>query len=546
MNINRPDNLPELLNTLEMLATHGISRCSARFDKWLSFAGIVTLTDDQQWMMPAQDWLTYCLPAQNQEDLLRNTLIRDSMYRLHLDLAIASVLQAIGRAERWNRLEELLTGKFLTFCPRFVQLLEWLSERNGTSIDALTENHWSNADQDLNGESVHLFSMWDRELWGAEGQAAVLFPLLESLYIPLIEKPVHIHIYPENYSDQAPRVLTDLMAATEQGEGISLPPSYEQDIKILQEHGLPARFFITDTAKRQKILCLISATTIGGGSIHAEKKLSQKHIPSSIPSSAKQAAKFALNNQEMDGGGSLLDSFERNSTVHSFIAISDEWTIWPTEIENKELLPPENILPSQDIINKIGQPRSKSFEADEALSRIGNHTYFGFLLQLLLLEALDRELGEETLILAPPTFVRLEDIEKETKVFYQPKQMDVTENEKNTLWSFNLGLVDEIIDQAAKHVGISQVVMSYKTRWGPWSRGLHLLRTAEIMVGLPDRWALAPHVLDRLHGGGLMSAIIRKGRTFRDKIHEALKTLWKEKLKENERVGGERRVGGLH
>jgi hypothetical protein len=546
MNINHLDNLPELLKTLEMLAIHGTSRCSAQFDKWLSFAGIVTLTDDQQWMMPTQGWLTYCLPAQNQEDLLRNSLIRDSMYRMHLDLAIGSVLQAIGKAERWKRLEELLTGKFLPFCPRFIQLLEWLSERNGISIDRLTDNHWSKADRDLNGESIHLFSAWDRELWGAEGQAAVLFPLLESLYIPLIEKPVHIHIDPENYSDQTQRLVAVLMAAAEQGEGVVMPSSFEQDAKFLQEHGLPTRIFTTGPGIQQKVLCLIGATTIEESTYHAEKSLSQKHIPSSIPPSVKQAAKLALNKQEMEGADSLIDSFERNNPIRAFISISDEWTIWPTEAKDEELLPPNKVLPKQKIINKIGHPRSKSLEADEALLRIGSHSYFGFLLQLLLLEALDRELGEETLILVPPTFVRLEDIEKETKVFYQPKQAGVTENEENTLWSFNLGLVDEVIDQTAKNVGISQVVMPYKTRWGPWSRGLHLFRTAEIMVGLPDRWALAPHVLDRLHGGGLMSAIIRKGRIFRGKIHEALKTLWKEKLKENERLEGERKVGGLH
>jgi hypothetical protein len=41
-----------------------------------------------------------------------------------------------------------------------------------------------------------------------------------------------------------------------------------------------------------------------------------------------------------------------------------------------------------------------------------------------------------------------------------------------------------------------------------------------------DRWILHADVLDRLHGGGLMSGVLRRGKGVRDRIRSHLQNLW--------------------
>jgi hypothetical protein len=178
-------------------------------------------------------------------------------------------------------------------------------------------------------------------------------------------------------------------------------------------------------------------------------------------------------------------------------------------------------------LRNTSRARRDSPDADEALLTLSHHLLFGFLLQVLLVESLDRELGEETLVLAPPTDRRVDDIEGATHVFYRPRRLVAGDGSSSQPESYELGTLDDVFSELARAVGIISIFHAYQGNdLGPWSRALRLLRSAELVVGLHDRWSIAPHVLDRLHGGGMMTAVIRRGRQFRDRIHSELLQMW--------------------
>jgi hypothetical protein len=174
----------------------------------------------------------------------------------------------------------------------------------------------------------------------------------------------------------------------------------------------------------------------------------------------------------------------------------------------------------------MARTRRESPEVDQALQELANHLLFGFLLQVLLVEALDRELGEETVVLAPPTDRRVNDIEGATHVFYRPRR--ATDGGAAVRQeSYDLGTLDLVFGELAKAVGIRSVAYAYRgTDVGPWSRALRIMRSVELVVGLYDRWSISPYVLDRLHGGGMMTAVIRRGHHFRERLHSELHLMW--------------------
>jgi hypothetical protein len=149
------------------------------------------------------------------------------------------------------------------------------------------------------------------------------------------------------------------------------------------------------------------------------------------------------------------------------------------------------------------------------------------LLQLLLLEALDRELGEETLILAPPLGRKVENIEAATRLLYRPRE-DVTNREETRKRRFlALGGLDQAVGQLARHLGVSTVAaIGDWSSSAAWSRALALMHTAQLIVGRHDRWELATHFIDRLHSGILMKDVIRRGRAVRDRMHAVLSGMW--------------------
>jgi hypothetical protein len=189
-------------------------------------------------------------------------------------------------------------------------------------------------------------------------------------------------------------------------------------------------------------------------------------------------------------------------------------------------------LPGADELSAAGKRRNESPTVDQALRDLAEHPLYGLVLQLLLLEALDRELGEETVILAPPLNRRIESFEQwaETVVLYRPRE-DTTENLAVPAKGFHLlGQFDEVFARIAREVGVVKVASPLdKGSATPWSKALALMSTADMVIGKHDRWAITTQILDRLHSGALMKDIIRQGRALREKMHLVLLSLWQEK-----------------
>jgi hypothetical protein len=189
-------------------------------------------------------------------------------------------------------------------------------------------------------------------------------------------------------------------------------------------------------------------------------------------------------------------------------------------------------LPGTDQLASAGKRRSELGAVDQALRELAEHPLYGLVLQLLLLEALDRELGEETVILAPPLNRRIESFAQwaETLVLYRPHE-DTTDNPAQPAKGFHvLGRFDEVFAQIAREVGIVKVASPLEEDAAtPWSKALALMSTADLVIGKHDRWTITTQILDRLHSGALMKDIIRQGRTLREKMHSVFLALWQEK-----------------
>lgn len=531
----QPLSISELLDQLEDLATYGVAKVDTDIQAWFEAVGVAAPAKDGKWMSASNNWLEACLPAKNEHDLLRNTAIRDPLYRAHIDVILCSVLHAVGKAERWTRFEELLAGKFRPFSLRFVQLLEWLAANTSTSIRDLQEFHWIDAEEQLGREKSDSFHNWDEELWGVSGrQPSTLFPLLEELYLPLCDKPLYLDRITMDLTAASSNLLADLIHATKQGDGLTLAEKHMPSLNELLDIGLPIRVDRNANGSDQNRAGLIGPVIFKSDAPVSSNDFAGPPLPWGIPPHAQKGS-CIISTPENSEKNDLLTRFADKQDGFAFIGIDYNLTVWPTEDENHakiiKKLPQSTPVPSLEVINKIGLPRSKSPDADIALAHLGNHLYFGLLLQLLILESLDRELGEESLILAPPTSGKLEQIETETQIFYKPRATDQKDEGNSNAWSFTIGRFDEVLNRLSSAIYINKVIYPYCMQWGPWSRGLHLYRTAGIITGLHDRWALSPHVLDRLHGGGLMSGIIRKGRDFRDRLHEALMVMWNEKMR---------------
>jgi len=171
---------------------------------------------------------------------------------------------------------------------------------------------------------------------------------------------------------------------------------------------------------------------------------------------------------------------------------------------------------------------------DDALRALSEHPLHGFWLQLLLLEALDRELGEETVLLAPPTHAVVDDVEGSTRVFYRPRP-DSRFHDRALL---ELGQLDEVLIRAAAALGVRSAGAIGHAE-GPWSLGLSMLAQVGIVQTRHDRWTMSTHVLDRLHGGGLMSSVIRRGKAFRERLHGVLEGIWRERREATGEVHGD-------
>ena len=84
--------------------------------------------------------------------------------------------------------------------------------------------------------------------------------------------------------------------------------------------------------------------------------------------------------------------------------------------------------------------------------------------------------------------------------------------------------------QILGRVGIAQAAATFACDGDlqfRWSAAVRLVSVGLVTLSpLKDRWTLHSDVLDRLHGGGLMSGVLRRGKVVRDRIRGHLLNSW--------------------
>lgn len=517
----------ELLPVLEAFATYGGALPGSQVGAWLQDCGLAESAQSGAWLEPSRIWVEEVLPARNSLDLLRRTVLLLPRYRAHVDIVLCTVLHAVGSSERWGRFEELLFGSYAPFAQRFTALLEWQECETGMKALELGQHAWQEADKKISSQLLSTFLAWDQEIWGASGNPNLLFPLLEDLYLPLIESPIYIFADTGGFHDDTGVTLTGLVNAAKHGEGLLLPiDEGKRQFSHVIPLGLPVRLFSSPAAPGYGVLGLTGRVTL--------RRRDGLQVPE--PSFAPMPEGVALGAQRSDfyddpvgifpeSGGTFWEVVDDQKASCAFVSIDRKLDRWPANPTDEA--PPWARLPAMEALGAVGKPRKLSPEADEALMTVGNHILYGFLLQLLLLEALDRELGEETLVLAPPIDRKVQDLEGTTKVLYRCRLQVNPLGEIARRPFYELGPLDLVLGRIAGELGIPRVCRPYMEEdAGPWSRSLKMLRSAQIVIARHDRWCIAPEVLDRLHGGGLMTQIIRRGRPVRERLHSTLEALW--------------------
>lgn len=512
--MQRPPDIHELRSVIDRLVTHGGVKVPAHWRAYLASVGVAASVTDGDWMYPTQPFLQHALPARDLNDLVRRVAVRDPLYRLHVDLCLCSVIHSVAISERWNRMEELLFGPCRPIAPRLVQLLTWFSRKFKLAVRKLPSSNIQQVVED--GDDT--FPGWDRKLWGDSRSPADLFPLLLDLYVPLGDQPWHVSADVE--LDHA--LLASLIGAARDGEGLALSTDNTDDLDAMQRLGLPVR---VDARANDTIQAFAvgAIELVGAGSDRIGEPVD---IPFGLSGNAKQSR--VVPPPLAQTRWSVHES--SRVPVIAPISIDHEAGRWPVKTDSES---PEWLrLPGSELISTAAKRRQDSQDADEALEAVASHPLYGFLLQLLLLEALDRELGEETLALALPQNRKLETADdwSETTVLYRPREESKHSDRAEGDGFLVIGSIDDIVPKIAHEVGILGVATPYETDQRPWSRAIYLMSTAGIVDGRPHSWRLTitTFILDRLHSGTLMKDVIRGGRDIRDRIHHVLLTLWKE------------------
>lgn len=509
-------DIHELGKVLERMVTRGGAVVPPSQSELLRTLAVADGPQDDSWMWPTQYFLETAIPAKDQTDLVRRALIRLPEYRRHLDLSLCSVVHAVAVAERWNRLEELLFGPCNSIAPRLAQLIECEPRRRNKRPRDLSSSDWENA---IASSRDAAYLEWNRSLWGDSRGVQDLFQLLIDLYIPICSQPQVIQ------SDRLanPLLLASLIRAASDGEGISLQDSDLAKIEAMQEIGLPVRW----EARKGNRACAFLVAPVTMFTNTAGQLAETCDVASRVPAIARHSKILTRSSSECPWESPSKMAIPL-FVPPSIDASADRWPN-DTVSDTPSWLP----LPGVEVLSSASKRRSDSHDADVALLQLARHPLYGFLLQLFILEGLDRELGEETLSFALPQNRILESLKdwEDTKVLYRPREQAQSSGGDSARIGFHtLGTIGEVLPRLAHEMSIAGISTPYTTEGCPWSRAIYLLSSAGVVDGRPDRWILtiAGFILDRLHGGSLMNEVIRGQRQARDRAHRVLITLWEE------------------
>jgi hypothetical protein len=505
--------LKNLSEVVERLTVFGGATAPQQCHDWVVSCGIAQIVPKQpQWVVPTVSYLRSVLPAKDRPDLIRKTAVRDPQYRLHLDLVIARVIQLIARSERWTRFEELSFGILRPLSQRLLSLVEWVAARTGKAPISLSEAQWSQFEDDVLPYASSRFHSWDNYLWGRARDVAELFPLLADQYLPLIDQPVHLTL-----SNRQARTMMLLIEAAREDDGVTFS---REDLMIcdeLKRAGAPILQRVGSQLCSLTGNVELSVTGVPPTTTSA----SMHSVPLGLPTLAKRS-RICSNAEETSWLKSSGPSvWKSEATLLSVCPVSETW-------QNAHLAdaPPWALLPEGSVLTEFTLLK-KTSAFEDALISLDRHPLYGLLLQFLIAEALDRELGDETLLLAPPLDQTGARAEWDTTVLYRPSTKSNTGPHSKGIGYLSLGRLDLVLEEIAHYLSLQTLPLPYfRAEYGLWSWALHLLIHLKVVVGQRDRWTLNPLLHDRLYTGTLMAKMLRDRRDTRESIHRVLSRLW--------------------
>ncbi len=494
-------DLDALQDLLVELALGGLPEKAPLFRGWLEGVGIAQAAEDGH-LTPTEDWLSCALPAPSPADLLTRTLLRDPLYRLHVDVLVTMVVAAVGVSGRWQRLEDLLFGDLASLAPRISALLDG-AQPHDQPARAWSEVAWRVLDPLPREVSGRL----DERCWGMSGSAEAMFPILRKRYPQLASVPVFIHA--------ADAVIGATIAAASTGEGVRLPRARKTDLVESLYRGVPLWWRALADGNLEVTL---SSPCRARSERDERSTVVPRPFSRGVPDLARLGS-AVVPTSTSDKPAAFWEIAECTRVGLAFVG-SENADSWPSDDDASR----RGLPPRERLLDLIHAPqRGQSDLPADAVRRLANHPLFGFWLQMLLIEALDRELGEETVLLAPPTHALVEDVAGGTRVYYRPRPGTGAAGRP----ALELGPLDEVMTKVAGALAVQTAGVLGKA-CGPWSMGLTLLARVGLAQTRHDRWALSTHALDRLHGGGLMTGVIRRGKGFRERLHDVLEGLWRD------------------
>lgn len=503
-----------LAETIERLVVFGGVPVSPDIQAWLSGCGAAKSTPPaSEWLVPSLPYMRDILPARDCQDLFRRTAIRDPKYRLHLDLALANVLQIIARSERWGRFEQLAFGVLKPLSQRLMSLVEWVAELSGQSANSIGDVHWQQFKSEIFREAASSFQWLDDNLWGHARDAAELFPLIEELYLPLIGHPVHLEL-----AGLQAHVMSSLIYAARVDDGIEVSGDELVACEELRSMGAPILL-----RQGSRFCTLVGRVELSLLEQEHPAILPMKAAPLGITGTAKESSIHQATSEiswlQVDGDGMLIGCVP-------FLSVCLESGKWPESPSSDA--PSWTRLPGSDAFLEAAH-RNKISDHEDAVVAMDRHPLYGVLLQFLIAEALDRELGDETLLIAPPLDKVGPETEWGTSVLYRPSSKVDDDKRSESAGYLSLGSIDRVMDRVASDLSLEIIPLPYSNdHYGLWSWGLHLLIELKVVVGQRDRWALNSSLHDSLYTGKLMGYVLRDRREVRQVIHRVMRNMWDE------------------
>ena len=433
-----------------------------------------------------EEWVASTLPAKNARDLVRRTAFRDAAYRLHLDLLLARVLAKMARDHRMAKVEEYLTTTLICFAPRFAWLLSQLSDpANLDEWDILQNRYVDSRDQSR-------FELWDRALFGEIlGGAEQRFPLIADIYGARANSPVYARSASLGFDAEQAELVAEIIHAGSDRQGISLNRDDELLVEtVVVETALPIRVW-HDVSHGPRAACVGPIVLLSSEALHGNKR-DRCSVPGEL------ARELII--------GRVMEARRPHPPD----------SIWAIEREGGRTgaFPGVNISETRSTI-KLQFDQQQS----DYLLKLTSHPLFGLLFQFFVIEAFDRELGEDSL-----TVLRVGSAESPERVdvYYRP----TGEDQKYQL----LGSIDDVLVATAEHLGIYTPPRLWNDCAYPlWTQALLALGDANIIAYQSGEYVLDKKVFDVCHSRDHMQAVLRRGQKIRDRIHEALRAQYEAK-----------------